>query len=73
MQRRNTKYDFVVFYKFDDMAHKSYFMYSLSLSLSLSLFGYQESYSFIKKVYLGVLVFLGKGFTIAIPYLKAFM
>ena len=71
MQRRNTKYDFVVFYKFDDMAHKSYFMYSLSLSLSL--FGYQESYSFIKKVYLGVLVFLGKGFTIAIPYLKAFM
>ena len=71
MQRRNTKYDFVVFYKFDDMAHKSYFMYSLSLSLSL--FGYQESYSFIKKGYLGVLVFLGKGFTIAIPYLKAFM
>ena len=69
MQRRNTKYDFVVFYKFDDMAHKSYFMYSLSLSL----FGYQESYSFIKKGYLGVLVFLGKGFTIAIPYLKAFM
>lgn len=67
MQRRNTKYDFVVFYKFDDMAHKSYFMYSLSL------FGYQESYSFIKKGYLGVLVFLGKGFTIAIPYLKAFM
>ena len=37
MQRRNTKYDFVVFYKFDDMAHKSYFMYSLSPSLSLSL------------------------------------
>ena len=37
MQRRNTKYDFVVFYKFDDMAHKSYFMYSLSLSLSLWL------------------------------------
>ena len=46
---------------------------TLSLSLSLSLFGYQESYSFIKKGYLGVLVFLGKGFTIAIPYLKAFM
>jgi len=71
--RRNTRYDFVIIYKFDDMAHKSYLLYSLSLSLSLSLLGYQESYSFLKKGYLGVLVFLGKGFAIAIPYLKAFM